>query len=121
MSNPKERKRVFKDYLFDIKDSISEILEFTTGMSFEEFSSDRRTSHAVVRCLEIIGEAVKNIPDTVKARYTEIPWREVAGMRDKMIHEYFGVDLEIVWQSIAEDLPLLESAIKKLIDELTDC
>lgn len=115
MSEKTKRKRVYKDYLNDIKTSIAEIQEFTGDMSFEGFSSDRKTSHAVTRCFEIIGEAVKNIPNQLKTRYPGIPWREMAGMRDKMIHEYFGVNLEIVWQTIEEDIPLLKKMIEKVI------
>lgn len=73
MSEQTKSKRIYKDYLNDIKTSIGEIREFTVGMSFEEFSSDRKTSHAVTRCFEIIGEAVKNIPDELKAIYPGIP------------------------------------------------
>jgi len=120
MSEQPKRKRVYKDYLNDIKTSISEIQEFTEGMSFEKFSYDRKTTHAVIRCFEIIGEAVKNIPDAVKAKYPKIPWREIAGMRDKIIHEYFGVNLKIVWQTIEEDLPLLEVMTKKMIADVDE-
>ena len=117
MSEHKKTKRVYKDYLKDIRTSISEIQEFSAGMTFEEFSYDRKTIHAVVRCFEIIGEAAKNLPGELKSKYPGIPWREITGMRDKMIHEYFGVNLQIVWQTIEEDLLSLEAAIKKLIDE----
>ena len=117
MSEQKKTKRVYKDYLKDIRISISEIQEFSAGMTFEEFSYDRKTIHAVVRCFEIIGEAAKNLPEELKSKHPGIPWREITGMRDKMIHEYFGVNLQIVWQTIEEDLPSLEAAIKKLIDE----
>ena len=117
MSEHTKAKRVYKDYLKDIRTSIFEIQEFSAGMTFEEFSYDRKTIHAVVRCFEIIGEAAKNLPGELKSKYPGIPWREITGMRDKMIHEYFGVNLQIVWQTIEEDLPSLEAAIKKLIDE----
>ena len=115
MSKKIKNKRVYQDYLNDINTSIAEILEFTEGMNFEEFSFDRKTSHAVTRCFEIIGEAVKKIPDELRAKYPGIPWREMTGMRDKMIHEYFGVNLQIVWQTIEEDIPLLEKMIKEVI------
>ncbi len=115
MSEQTAKKRVYKDYLDDIKTSITDIKEFTKDMSFEGFSCDRKTSHAVIRCFEIIGEAVKNLPDEVKARYPDIPWREIAGMRDKMIHEYFGVNLQIVWQTIEDDLPFFDIMIEQLI------
>jgi len=117
MSEQKKTKRIYKDYLKDIRASISDIQEFSSGMTFEEFSYDRKTIHAVVRCFEIIGEAAKNLPEELKSKYPGIHWREITGMRDKMIHEYFGVNLQIVWQTIGEDLPSLEEAIKKLIDE----
>ncbi len=118
MSESIKNQRIYKDYLDDINTSITEIQEFTKDMSFEEFSYDRKTIHAVIRCFEIIGEAVKNIPDETKAKYPGIPWREIAGMRDKMIHEYFGINLKIVWQTIAEDLPFLEIMIKKMVGDL---
>lgn len=117
MSDKPKSKRIYKDYLNDINTSIEEIQEFTSNMSYKDFFFDRRTSHAVVRCFEIIGEAVKNLPVEIKSKYPKIPWREIAGMRDKMAHEYFGVDLKIVWQTIEEDLSALKSSIKLLIDK----
>ena len=110
-----KKNRIFNDYLDDIKNAISDISEFTESMDFEEFIRDRKTCHAVIRCFEIIGEAVKNLPDEVKSLYPDIPWREIAGMRDKMIHEYFGVNLQIVWQTIEDDLPIFNAIIKALI------
>ena len=86
MSEHSKDQRIYKDYLDDITTSIAGIQEFTNNMSFEEFSYDRKTIHAVIRCFEIIEEAVKNIPDEIRAKYPETPWREIAGMRDKMIH-----------------------------------
>ena len=117
MSDGQKSKRIYRDFLEDINISIKEIKEFTAGMNFEEFSYDRKTSHAVIRCFEIIGEAVKNLPEDLKAKYPEIPWRQFAGMRDKMIHEYFGINLSIVWQTIEDDLPTLETVIKELTKE----
>lgn len=82
------------------------------GMTFEQFSQDDKTAYAVVRALEIIGEATKKIPDAVRDQYPQIPWREMAGMRDKLIHDYFGVNLGVVWKTVQEDLPLLQKAMQ---------
>ena len=106
------------DYLNDIDDSISDILNFTADISYEEFEADKKTQHAVIHCLEVIGEAVKKIPDDIRNRYNKIPWKEIAGMRDKLIHEYFGVDLKTVWATIVEDIPPLEDLICQIIEDL---
>lgn len=110
MSKWKE-DRDLRDYLNDIVESIEDIWSFVNGMSYEALEIDKKTLYAVIRCLEIIGEAVKKIPKNVREKYSEIPWKEIGGMRDKLIHEYFGVDIETIWDTIHEDLsPLKESA-----------
>ena len=91
-------KRTHEDYLKDILDAIAFIEEFTSGMDFEDFSKDRKTQFAVIRALEIIGEAAKAIPEDFKKEHPEVPWREMAGMREELIHAYFGVDLHVVWK-----------------------
>jgi uncharacterized protein with HEPN domain len=83
-------------------------------MTYEQFSHDRKTLNAVVRSIEIIGEAAKQLPDTLKARYTELPWRETTGMRDKLIHAYFGMDTETLWQTIKENIPPLKQTIQRM-------
>jgi uncharacterized protein with HEPN domain len=88
--------------------------EFVQGMSFKEFESDKKTFNAVVRSIEVIGEAAKNVPDSLRSRYPAVPWKEMAGMRDKLIHSYFGVDCEAVWLSAKERIP----AIKPFIEEV---
>jgi uncharacterized protein with HEPN domain len=111
-------KREVRDYLNDVLESIADIHEFTQGMSYDAFAADKKTVKAVIRCLEVIGEAVKKIPPEIRARHSTLPWTEVAGMRDKLIHEYFGVDLEIVWETVNSDLGLFETAIVKILESL---
>ena len=108
-------------YIKDILEAISKIEEFTEGMSFEDFIKDDKTSSAVIRKLEIIGEAVKQLPQEVRGRFREIPWSAMAKTRDKIIHFYHGVDHDIIWKIIKEDLPPLkpsfETIYKKLLEE----
>jgi uncharacterized protein with HEPN domain len=88
--------REYTDYLKDILDAIKKVEQFVEGMDFEKFSLDSKTIFAVIRALEIIGEASKKIPETAKRHNLNLPWREMAGIRDKLIHEYFGMDLRVV-------------------------
>jgi len=112
-------KRDIADFMFDIQDSICDIRLFVQDMTYEEFMEDRKTINAVIRSLEIIGEATKKIPFCIREKHPIVPWKEIAGMRDKLIHEYFGVDLSIIWETIKHDFVDLESAINaesKVID-----
>lgn len=101
-------KRDFIDYIVDILDSIQKTESFIDGLTFDKFKEDDKTIFAIIRALEIMGEASKNIPASVKQKHPEIPWKAMAGMRDKMVHEYFGVDLEIVWKTVKERIPTLK-------------
>jgi uncharacterized protein with HEPN domain len=83
-------------------------------MTFQDFLRDKKTQNAVIRSVEVIGEAAKKIPKSIREKYKLIPWKKMAGMRDKMIHEYFGVDLEILWKTIKEDVPSLKPLIEQL-------
>ena|SRR3989338_1673216 len=89
-----------------------------TGMTIESFSNDRKTIKAVLRSLEVIGEATGKIPSQIIGSHPEIPWQEIIGMRNKLIHEYFGVDIDIVWQTIKEDLEPLDKSVRKIVSLL---
>lgn len=111
-------KKDYSDYLQDILDSINDTEEFVREMTFDDFLKDKKTINAVIRSIEVIGEAAKNIPDALREKYINVPWKKMAGMRDKLIHEYFGIDLEIVWQVIKNDLPPVKPLIIKVMEEL---
>lgn len=111
--------RVYSDYLHDIQDTIAKVQSFAQGMSFEQFAGDDKTVFAVIRGLEIIGEATKQLPLSLRERYALVPWREVAGMRDVLSHDYFGVRLERVWKTVQNDLPVLEKAVRQILADLS--
>lgn len=100
-------------YLEDILASALKILEFTKGLSYQGFRDDAKTFDAVVRNLEIIGEAAKKIPDDLRKTRSEIEWKKIAGLRDILIHEYFGIDAELVWDIIQNKIPKLINELKK--------
>lgn len=107
-------KRTPKLYLEDILMSIKNIEEYTQGMTFELFAKDKKTIDAVVRNLEIIGEAARNIPKQSQEQYPHMPWEKMVSMRNKVLHEYFGVDIEILWRTIQENIPELKEQIESL-------
>lgn len=113
-------KRRVKLFLGDILDNITLMKKIIGGMEYETFIANTEKKYAVVRCIEIIGEAVKHVPEDVRGKYPDIPWREMAGMRDKVIHFYMGVDYGIVWQVATVDLPALKTKIARIFKELTD-
>jgi uncharacterized protein with HEPN domain len=98
-------------YLKDIFHAIESIETFTTGMNCDLFVADDKTLSAVIRKLEIIGEAVKQLPEEFLLLHPDIPWKQIAGMRDKLIHFYFGVDPHLVWQTVQKRLPELKAAV----------
>ena len=103
-------------YLKDISKAIESIKIFILGMNFEQFKNDDKTSSAVIRKFEIIGEATKKVPDVIKEKYPQIPWKDIAGMRDKLIHAYSEVDLNLVWKTIHQRLPELNSYVNDLLE-----
>lgn len=101
-------------YVGDIIDAIKKIEKYTKDFNFNNFSQDEKTTDAVIRNFEIIGEASKNISQETKKKYAQIPWTSMTGIRDKLVHEYFGVNFEVLWKTIKEDLPDLKEKISKI-------
>jgi len=112
------KKRDYGDFVQDILDSINDVENFIDGMEFEDFINDKKTIYSVVRAIEIIGEAAKNVPEQIRTKYPDVPWKQMAGMRDKLIHEYFGVDLEILWKTAKDDVPQLKTPISKVFEDM---
>ncbi len=106
-------------YIKDMLQNMRDAEEFIQGLSYDQFQSDRKTLNAVMRSVEVIGEAAKKVPDGIRAKYPSVPWREMAGMRDKLIHFYFGVDREAVWLVAKERIPSLRPLIEQILRDLS--
>lgn len=105
-------------HLQDILDVMLAVERFVEGMSFDEFKTDDKTSSAVIRKFEIIGEAAKQVPEEIRNKYPLIPWKEMAGMRDRLIHFYFGIKYELVWHTIKDVIPQVKPAIQDILRSL---
>ncbi len=103
-------------FLTDILEAVGRIEEYIEGYDFERFVNDRKTVDAVLRNLEIIGEAARNIPDEVRERYPSVPWRRIVGLRNVVVHHYFGVDLSVVWVIVSSQLEELKEEIEKIVE-----
>ncbi len=110
--------RDYNAYLKDILDAIRKIENYTKAISFDDFVENELITDGVVRNLEVIGEAVKNIPEDVKDKKPEVEWEKIAGLRDILIHDYFGIDEDIVWDTVKNKLPELKEKINELLSEI---
>ena len=104
------RRREFLDYVADIEEAARHIDQFLSHMTWAQFVQDQKTIYAVVRAFEIIGEAAKKVPPSVRKRHPKVPWKQMAGMRDKLIHEYF-VNNQVLWKTAKEDIPAMQPLI----------
>jgi len=107
-------ERSDQDLLSDIQEAAQRIATYTAGMMYDAFLGDTKTQDAVIRNLEIIGEATKNLSSELRAKYPDLPWKGMAGVRDRLIHDYFGVNLDIVWQIITAELPEVVAKVEAI-------
>lgn len=112
-------RREYIDFIKDIRGAAAKALEFVAGFDFELFQNDEKTVFAVVRALEILGEATKRIPPEVRGKYSSVPWRSMSGIRDKLIHDYVSVNVEIVWKTTTQDLPALLPLLDEILREVS--
>ena len=111
-------KRDYRLFIKDIIAAMESIEGFVEGMSFEELMQDDKTASAVIRKFEIVGEATKCLPDELKEEHPEIQWKRMAGMRDRLIHAYFGVDYKLVWEAIKAEVPSMKLKLQEILTEL---
>jgi uncharacterized protein with HEPN domain len=109
--------RDYRVFLHNVLDAIANIAEFVGGMTLGQFKDDKKTLHAVVRNLEVVGEAVKGVPPEVRQRHPAIPWQRIAGLHDILIHHYFEIDVDIVWDVVKNKLPDLKQHLQTLLTE----
>jgi len=112
--------RDYRDFLEDMTLYAEKGMRIVEDLDYDAFQYNEEKVLAAIRVIEVIGEAAKNIPPSIRDRYSEVPWNGLARMRDKLIHVYFGVDIEVVWQTLRDDLPPLQKSMKKIMYDLGD-
>jgi len=105
-------------YLRDILENMELAEQFIGGCTYDEFKADAKTICAVLRCLEVVGEAAKNVPSHIRERYPTVPWKDMAGMRDRLIHFYFGVSYQKVWGAVKRDIPSIKPQVERVLRDL---
>ena len=113
-----KKKRTYIDFVKDIFDMITKIESFTKNYTYNKFIEDDKTVFAVIRCFEVMGEAVKNIPEEMREKFSYLPWKRISGMRNKLIHEYFGVDYETLWETIKARIPEIKPLVQQMLTEI---
>lgn len=108
-------KREYEDYVRDMLENADKALLFIDGLDYDGFCQDDKAIYAVIRTFEIIGEAARQIPEKVREANPDIPWREITGMRNKLTHEYFGVNTKVIWRTVQEDLPVIIPALRNML------
>jgi len=109
--------RADRDLLSDILEALRRARRYTEGQSYEQFLADTKTQDAVIRTLEILGEATKRLSPSLREIHPEIPWKSMAGVRDKLIHDYFGVNVDIVWEIVRDQLPALVEQVEAALND----
>ena len=104
-----------REFLQDILDAIQRVETYTTGLTFEQFLEDFKTQDAILRNIQVLGEAIKNLSPSLRNSTSDIPWKEMAGMRDRIIHRYFGIDFDIVWKVSKDELPALYPRLNQIL------
>lgn len=112
--------RDYRLYLEDILEAICRIERYVEGLDFDRFREDDRTVDAVIKNLAVIGEAAKHVPPAIRRKYPDVPWKQMAGMRDKLVHEYFGVMFDVLWKTVRERLPQVKSNIEAVLREMEE-
>lgn len=111
----RKKNREYRDYAEDIYNDLIRILEFTEGMSFDEFMEDSKTQYAVCKALENMGEASKRIPEAIRKKFPDIPFKKMAGLRDVVTHDYDGISYDMIWEVIKKELPPLEEHLEEML------